>query len=37
MIKPALVYAMFSFISALLFSVITKKLNKAPILGEFRS
>ena len=37
MIKPALVYAMFSFITALIFSTVVKLLNRAPIMGEFRS
>jgi bile acid:Na+ symporter, BASS family len=37
MIKPALVYAMFSFITALLFSMTVKWMNRAPILGEFRN
>jgi bile acid:Na+ symporter, BASS family len=37
MIKPALVYAMFSFITALIYSTIIKKINKAPVFGEFRS
>jgi bile acid:Na+ symporter, BASS family len=35
MIKPALVYAMFSFVTAMIFSIITKKLNRAPVFGEF--
>lgn len=37
MIKPALVYAMFSFITAMIYSIATKKLNRAPVWGEFRS
>jgi BASS family bile acid:Na+ symporter len=36
MIKPALVYAMFSFFTALLFSAVMKKLNKTTVFGEFR-
>lgn len=36
MIKPALIYAMFSFFTALLYSVVTKLLNGSPVLGEFR-
>ena len=37
MIKPALVYAMFSFITALIFSIVVKWMNRAPIMGEFRT
>ncbi|MDX9928695.1 MAG: bile acid:sodium symporter family protein [Bacteroidales bacterium] len=37
MIKPALVYAMFSFITALIYSAVIKKLNSVPVFGEFRS
>ena len=37
MIKPALVYAMFSFITAMIYSIATKKLNRAPVWGEFRN
>jgi bile acid:Na+ symporter, BASS family len=36
MIKPALVYAMFSFVTAMIYSAVTKKLNRAPVWGEFR-
>jgi len=36
MIKPALVYAMFSFITALIFSAVMKKLNRTTVFGEFR-
>lgn len=36
MIKPALVYAMFSFITALIYSAIMKKINKTTLFGEFR-
>ncbi len=37
MVKPALVYAMFSFATGLLFSIIAKKMNRAPLMGDFRS
>lgn len=36
MIKPALVYAMFSFITALIYSAIVKRINGTTIGGEFR-
>ena len=36
MIKPALVYAMFSFWTALIFGVIVKRYNKSKLFGEFR-
>lgn len=36
MVKPALVYAMFSFWTALLFGVIVKKYNKSTLFGEFK-
>ena len=36
MVKPALVYAMFSFWTALIFGVIVKKYNKSTLFGEFR-
>lgn len=36
MIKPALVYAMFSFITALIYSAILKKINRTTVFGEFR-
>jgi BASS family bile acid:Na+ symporter len=36
MVKPALVYALFSFWTALIYGVIIKKYNKAPLFGEFR-
>jgi len=35
MIKPALVYAMFSFITALIFSAAIKRINRTTIFGEF--
>jgi len=36
MVRPALVYALFSFWTALIYGVVVKKYNKAPLLGEFR-
>lgn len=36
MVKPALVYALFSFWTALIYGVIIKKYNRAPLFGEFR-
>jgi len=36
MVKPALVYAMFSFWTAIVFGVIVKKHNNLKIFGEFR-
>lgn len=36
MVRPALVYALFSFWTALIYGVIVKKYNKAPLFGEFR-
>lgn len=36
MVKPALVYALFSFWTALIYGLIVKKYNKAPLFGEFR-
>ena len=36
MVKPALVYALFSFWTALLFGLIVKKYNKSALFGEFR-
>lgn len=36
MVRPALVYALFSFWTALLYGIIVKKYNKAPLFGEFR-
>jgi BASS family bile acid:Na+ symporter len=36
MVKPALVYALFSFWTALLYGVVVKKYNKAKLFGEFR-
>jgi len=36
MVKPALVYALFSFWTALIFGVIVKKYNKSTLFGEFR-
>jgi BASS family bile acid:Na+ symporter len=35
MVKPALVYALFSFWTALLYGVVVKKFNRAKLLGEF--
>jgi BASS family bile acid:Na+ symporter len=35
MVKPALVYALFSFWTALLYGVVVKKYNKARLFGEF--
>ncbi len=36
MVKPALVYALFSFWTALLYGIVIKKYNKAKLFGEFR-
>jgi BASS family bile acid:Na+ symporter len=36
MVKPALVYALFSFWTALIYGVAVKKLDRSPLLGEFR-
>ena len=36
MVKPALVYALFSFWTALLYGVVVKKYNGARLFGEFR-
>jgi len=36
MVKPALVYALFSFWTALLYGIVVKKYNKAKLFGEFR-
>lgn len=36
MVRPALVYALFSFWTALLYGIIVKKYNKARLFGEFR-
>ncbi len=36
MVKPALVYALFSFWTALIFGVIVKKYNKSTPFGEFK-
>jgi BASS family bile acid:Na+ symporter len=36
MVKPALVYALFSFWTALLYGIVVKKFNKAKLFGEFR-
>lgn len=36
MVKPALVYALFSFWTALLYGVAVKKYNRAKLFGEFR-
>jgi BASS family bile acid:Na+ symporter len=35
MVKPSLVYSIFSFWTALLFSMIVKKANKTKVFGEF--
>jgi len=36
MVKPALVYAMFSFWTAMAFGVVVKKYNNLKVFGEFR-
>ena len=36
MVKPALVYALFSFWTALLYGVVVKKYNRSKLFGEFR-
>jgi BASS family bile acid:Na+ symporter len=36
MVKPALLYALFSFWTALLYGIVVKKYNKAKLFGEFR-
>ncbi len=36
MVKPALVYALFSFWTALIYGLVVKKYNKAKLFGEFR-
>jgi BASS family bile acid:Na+ symporter len=36
MVKPALVYALFSFWTALLYGIVVKKYNRARLFGEFR-
>ena len=36
MVKPALVYALFSFWTALLYGVAVKKYNRSKLFGEFR-
>jgi BASS family bile acid:Na+ symporter len=36
MVKPALVYALFSFWTALIYGVIVKKYNRSTLFGEFR-
>ena len=36
MVKPALVYALFSFWTALLYGIVVKKYNKSKLFGEFR-
>jgi BASS family bile acid:Na+ symporter len=36
MVKPALVYALFSFWTALIYGIVVKKFNKAKLFGEFR-
>jgi BASS family bile acid:Na+ symporter len=35
MVKPALVYALFSFWTALLYGIVVKKYNKSKLFGEF--
>ena len=35
MVKPALVYALFSFWTALLYGIVVKKYNRAKLFGEF--
>lgn len=37
MAKPALIYAMFSFWTALVYGIVVKYFNKAPLFGEFKS
>jgi len=37
MAKPALIYAMFSFWTALVYGIVIKYFNKAPLFGEFKS
>jgi len=36
MVKPALVYALFSFWTALLYGIVIKKYNRSKLFGEFR-
>jgi BASS family bile acid:Na+ symporter len=36
MVRPALVYALFSFWTALLYGIIVKKYNKSTLFGEFK-
>lgn len=36
MVKPALVYALFSFWTALLYGIVVKKYNRSKLFGEFR-
>ena len=35
MVKPALVYALFSFWTALLYGIVVKRYNKSKLFGEF--
>jgi len=37
MVKPALVYALFSFWTALLYGIVIKKYNRSKLFGEFRT
>jgi bile acid:Na+ symporter, BASS family len=37
MVKPSLIYAMFSFWTAALYSIIIKKASKTPIFSDFKS
>jgi BASS family bile acid:Na+ symporter len=36
MVKPALVYALFSFWTALIYGIVVKKVDRSTLLGEFR-
>ena len=36
MVKPALVYALFSFWTALVYGIVVKKYNRSKLFGEFR-
>lgn len=37
MVKPSLIYAMFSFWTAIIYSFIIKKVNKTGIFSDFKS
>ena len=37
MVKPSLIYAMFSFWTAIIYSFIIKKVNKINIFSDFKS